>query len=157
MSIRASWLGVRETSWSRSLLLSPLLPISWLYGGAAALHRALYQHGLLARRRLAGQVVCVGNLVVGGTAKTPLAAWLASGLHRRGRKVALASRGYGEDRPLCKETTTKCRTKNDRVAFVITQRRQSHAVTIPFATNSSCSPRSVAASMEALISKRCAT
>jgi tetraacyldisaccharide 4'-kinase len=93
--MRASWLTDRETSWRRSLLLSPLLPVSWLYAGAAALHRGLYARGLLSRRRLAGQVVCVGNLVVGGTAKTPLAAWLASGLHRRGRKVALASRGYG--------------------------------------------------------------
>jgi tetraacyldisaccharide 4'-kinase len=37
----------------------------------------------------------VGNLVVGGTAKTPLAAWLAAQLRRRGHKVALASRGYG--------------------------------------------------------------
>jgi tetraacyldisaccharide 4'-kinase len=93
--MRAGWLSDRETSWGRSLLLAPLLPVSWLYGGAAALHRGLYARGLLARRRLAGQVVCVGNLVVGGTAKTPLSAWLARGLHRRGRKVALASRGYG--------------------------------------------------------------
>ena len=93
--MRAAWLGVRESSWASSLALAPLLPLSWIYAGGAALHRGLYERGLLARRQLAGHVVCVGNLVVGGTAKTPLAAWLASGLHRRGRKVALASRGYG--------------------------------------------------------------
>jgi tetraacyldisaccharide 4'-kinase len=93
--LRASWLGLREVSWRRRLALSPLVPISWLYAGAATAHRAVYERGIVARRQLAGHVVCVGNLVVGGTAKTPFAAWLALGLHRRGRKVALASRGYG--------------------------------------------------------------
>jgi tetraacyldisaccharide 4'-kinase len=32
---------------------------------------------------------------VGGTGKTPVAAWIAAALHRRGRKVVLASRGSG--------------------------------------------------------------
>jgi tetraacyldisaccharide 4'-kinase len=40
-------------------------------------------------------VVSLGSPMVGGTAKTPLAAWVARGLARRGRKVAIASRGYG--------------------------------------------------------------
>jgi tetraacyldisaccharide 4'-kinase len=68
--------------------------VAWIYGTAASLHRALYEVGPRAPRRLAGHVVSVGSLVAGGTAKTPLAAWLARELHRRGRKVALASRGY---------------------------------------------------------------
>jgi tetraacyldisaccharide 4'-kinase len=93
--VRADWLAEREASWPRRLAMLPLLPLSWLYGGAAGLHRFAYEHGVFRRRRLACHVVCVGNLVVGGTGKTPLAAWLARGLHRRGRKVALASRGYG--------------------------------------------------------------
>ena len=37
----------------------------------------------------------MGNLVVGGSGKTPLAAWIASQLRARGRCVALGSRGYG--------------------------------------------------------------
>jgi tetraacyldisaccharide 4'-kinase len=40
-------------------------------------------------------VVSVGNLVVGGTGKTPTAAWIAIALQRRGHKVALCTRGYG--------------------------------------------------------------
>jgi tetraacyldisaccharide 4'-kinase len=40
-------------------------------------------------------VISVGNLGVGGSGKTPTAAWLAASLHRRGHKVVLASRGYG--------------------------------------------------------------
>jgi len=93
--VRATWILERETSWPRRLALAPLLPLSWVYGGIAALHRAAYERGALSRRRLGCHVICVGNLVVGGTGKTPLAAWLARGLHLRGRKVALASRGYG--------------------------------------------------------------
>jgi len=73
----------------------PLLPLSWLYGAGARVHRALYRTGVLRRSTFAGHVVSVGNLVVGGTGKTPLAAWVALGLRRRGRRVAIASRGCG--------------------------------------------------------------
>jgi tetraacyldisaccharide 4'-kinase len=92
--VRAGWLEQRDASRAQRLALAPLVPAAWLYAGGAWLHRALYERRVLARRRIAGHVVSVGNLVVGGTAKTPLAAWLATALHRRGRKVVLASRGY---------------------------------------------------------------
>ncbi len=89
------WLSERDESLARQLALAPLDVPSWLYMGAAWLHRAAAERGLLRPRRLAAHVVSVGNLVVGGTAKTPLAAWIAAQLRRRGWKVALASRGYG--------------------------------------------------------------
>jgi len=93
--VRLPWLEEREESAWRRLALAPLVPAAWLYGGVAALHRVLAERGVLPRRRLSAQVVSVGNLGVGGTAKTPLAAWIAAGLRARGRKVVLASRGYG--------------------------------------------------------------
>jgi len=95
LNVRIGWLEQRDESGLRKLSLTPLVPVAWLYGAGARLHRALYERRALAPRRIAGYVVSVGNLVVGGTAKTPLAAWLANALHRRGRKVVLASRGYG--------------------------------------------------------------
>jgi tetraacyldisaccharide 4'-kinase len=39
-------------------------------------------------------VVSVGNLVAGGTGKTPLTAWLAGAFQARGRRVVIVSRGY---------------------------------------------------------------
>jgi tetraacyldisaccharide 4'-kinase len=85
----------RDESLARQLALAPLDVASWGYAGVAWLHRAVAESGITRPRRLAARVVSVGNLVVGGTAKTPLAAWLAAQLHDRGWKVALASRGYG--------------------------------------------------------------
>ncbi len=92
--LRAGFLLERDEDWLRRGLLAPLVPMGWLSGGAATLHRALYRRGALTPRRLASQVVSVGNLVVGGTGKTPLAAWLATALTDRGHRVVLASRGY---------------------------------------------------------------
>ena len=93
--MRFAWLEERDESLARQLALAPLDLVSWCYAGGAWLHRAAAERGLTRSRRLAARVVSVGNLVVGGTAKTPLAAWIAAQLRRRGRKVALASRGYG--------------------------------------------------------------
>lgn len=45
--------------------------------------------------RLDVPVVSVGNLVVGGTGKTPLTIFLARRLSALGRSVAIVSRGYG--------------------------------------------------------------
>ena len=39
--------------------------------------------------------ICVGNIAVGGTGKTPFVEYIVSLLHRKGVKVAVLSRGYG--------------------------------------------------------------
>jgi len=95
VSLRARWLSEREESPLRSLALLPLHPLSWAYGAGAWLHRFAYARGLLRRTRFPGHVVSVGSLLVGGAGKTPLAAWLATSLRARGRRVVLASRGHG--------------------------------------------------------------
>jgi tetraacyldisaccharide 4'-kinase len=86
---------VRRESLARRALLAPLVPLSWIYAAGARLHRQLYRSGLLETRRFSGHVVGVGELVVGGAGRAPAAAWIASRLHARGRRVALASRGAG--------------------------------------------------------------
>jgi tetraacyldisaccharide 4'-kinase len=54
-----------------------------------------YDRGLLPSARLDGAVVSIGNLTAGGTGKTPLVVLIARELQRRGRRPAIASRGYG--------------------------------------------------------------
>jgi tetraacyldisaccharide 4'-kinase len=65
-----------------------------LYGAVAAARVELYRRGVLARQRLQGPVVSVGNLSVGGSGKTPVVARLAEALCARGLPVAVLSRGY---------------------------------------------------------------
>ncbi len=72
-----------------------LLPLSWLFGLFSAARRYCFAAGLFRVRKAAIPVVVVGNITAGGTGKTPVAAWLAAELHRRGYRPAIISRGYG--------------------------------------------------------------
>ena len=65
------------------------------FGTLASLRVAAYRRGLLPRARLAGPVVSVGNLGVGGSGKTPVVARVAEILRDAGEGVAVLSRGYG--------------------------------------------------------------
>jgi tetraacyldisaccharide 4'-kinase len=77
-------------------LLRPALTLLsggfWLGTKVAALGRAL---GLPRVARLPVPVVSVGNLVAGGTGKTPFVAWLAARLLADGRRPGILARGYG--------------------------------------------------------------
>ncbi len=53
-----------------------------------------------ARRRLARPVISVGNLAVGGSGKTPVAALVARLLTDAGERPAILSRGYGRTDPV---------------------------------------------------------
>ncbi|MFZ5453394.1 MAG: lipopolysaccharide heptosyltransferase II [Thermodesulfobacteriota bacterium] len=69
--------------------------LAGFYGLGARTRRALYTQGWLKVKRLPAPVISVGNLTVGGTGKTPMAACLARLLQGQGQKVAILSRGYG--------------------------------------------------------------
>jgi tetraacyldisaccharide 4'-kinase len=75
--------------------LAPISALAALYALGARVHRGTYRSGLRGARRLPCRVVSVGSLAAGGAGKTPLAAWLAAALRANGRRVVLASRGYG--------------------------------------------------------------
>lgn len=77
-----------------------LAPTELLYRAAVGIRTALYDAGVLASEEPVLPTVSVGNVTVGGTGKTPIAAWIASGLADRGARPAIVLRGYGEDEPL---------------------------------------------------------
>ena len=71
-----------------------LAPLGRLYGSVMHLRRAAYRRGLARVRPSPVPVIVVGNLLVGGTGKTPLVIALAEQLGERGWRVGVASRGY---------------------------------------------------------------
>jgi tetraacyldisaccharide 4'-kinase len=84
-----------ERHWYRFSWLSALLaPFSLGFGAAVGLRRFAYRAGWYRVERLPVPVVVVGNLVAGGTGKTPLVLWLAAALAARGFRPAIVSRGY---------------------------------------------------------------
>ena len=71
--------------------------VSGLYAGMIGLRRHLYEHGLLRRVRVAAPVIVVGNLIAGGSGKTPLVIALVERLRAAGWTPGVATRGYGRD------------------------------------------------------------
>ena len=70
-------------------------PLGSLFGAGVQIRNTLYDRGLLKSRRLAGPVVSVGNLSVGGSGKTPFVLLLGDLLRARGVEFDVLSRGYG--------------------------------------------------------------
>ncbi len=72
-----------------------LAPLGGAYGTMGLLRASLYRRGVLRTHRLAGPVVSVGNLSVGGSGKTPVVALVVRTLQEAGLPVAVLSRGHG--------------------------------------------------------------
>jgi tetraacyldisaccharide 4'-kinase len=63
---------------------------------AVAARNLAFDRGWKRVERASVPVVSVGNLTLGGTGKTPMVEWVARWYRRRGVRVALLSRGYGQ-------------------------------------------------------------
>lgn len=70
------------------------IPASWLYGLGVAIRHLLYDRHLLPSFDAGIPTICVGNLAVGGTGKTPMTAYLVQLMLDHGYKPAVLSRGY---------------------------------------------------------------
>lgn len=76
-----------------------LAPAGWLYAAGVAVRQRGYDSGRDVHAS-ALPVLSLGNITVGGTGKTPVAAWVAARLVAAGARPAIVMRGYGDDEPL---------------------------------------------------------
>ena len=70
-----------------------------LYARAVALRLALYRRGWLRSAGVDRPVLVIGNLVAGGSGKTPLVVAMVERLLAEGYRPGVATRGYGRDDP----------------------------------------------------------
>ena len=98
-----------------------LVPAERVFAGVSGLRTLMYDAGWVKGRLPTIPVVSVGNLSVGGTGKTPIAAWIARWLRDHGGRPMIVMRGYGDDEPLVHRTINgdiEVITGADRVAAV---------------------------------------
>lgn len=74
-----------------------LAPLEWIYRLAVAARNRAYDRNWRSSVAVAIPALGVGNLTVGGTGKTPIAAWFASEFRARGNRPGIVLRGYGAD------------------------------------------------------------
>ena len=77
-----------------------LAPLEGAYRLGVGVRTLMFDRGVLPIRQPPIPAVSVGNLSVGGTGKTPVAAWIARRLRSAGARPAIVMRGYGSDEPL---------------------------------------------------------
>lgn len=72
---------------------------SGLYGGVVEARRKLYNAGIVPVKRASVPVLCIGNLSMGGTGKTPMVEFLARMMPTWGLWPGIVSRGYKRTTP----------------------------------------------------------
>ena len=68
-------------------------PAALLYKAGVSFRHQLFDKGILKGERFEIPIICIGNITVGGTGKTPMAEMVISYMIKN-HKVALLSRGY---------------------------------------------------------------
>lgn len=72
-----------------------LVPLAWAYECGWLLYKSLYRFGIKKARHPHWAVVCVGNLTVGGSGKTPLVLHMIDLLQSIRRNVVVSCSAYG--------------------------------------------------------------
>ena len=83
--------------WRRRRPALPLSGLARIYGSVREGRRRLYDLGLLSTHSAGIPVISVGGATVGGSGKTPLAAFIARTLREAGHRPAILARGYADE------------------------------------------------------------
>jgi tetraacyldisaccharide 4'-kinase len=106
------------------------LPFSWIYGLVLSIRNFLYNNGILKSESISIPSICVGNLSMGGTGKTPHVDFITSHFLSKGLKPAILSRGYGRKTTGIIEVKANSSTSNvgDEPLFYKTKFKESTVV-----------------------------
>lgn len=88
---------IQSHLYSRTILSWLLFPLSLIYVFIQETRRAVYDLLPFLSYRSDVKIASVGNLVSGGSGKTPVTIFLAGYFGEQGRKVAVSHRGYRSD------------------------------------------------------------
>lgn len=95
-----------QRAWLRRGVLAWLLrPVSLLFGLLSAARRVGFRAGWFKAHRMRVPVIVVGNVVAGGSGKTPVVIAIVKHLRSRGILVGVVSRGYGRAGTECVEVS----------------------------------------------------
>jgi tetraacyldisaccharide 4'-kinase len=97
-----------------------LYPLSLIYGAITGFRNFMFNSGILTQHEFRLPVICVGNITVGGTGKTPHTEYLVELLSSRFH-VATLSRGY-----LRKSTGFRIASSSDDVTMIGDEPLQIH-------------------------------
>ena len=92
--LEAVWTGRGRRARAARALLAP---VEALYRVVVTTRGKLYDWKVFGAENFSVPVLSIGNLSVGGTGKTPVAAWFARTLSARGARPGIVLRGYGGD------------------------------------------------------------
>jgi tetraacyldisaccharide 4'-kinase len=109
------------------LVRAALTPAELLFGAVTSIRSSLYSSGILASHATPIPAISIGNLTVGGTGKTPVAAYVARRLRDAGASPAIVLRGYGDDEPVVHRTLNPdvpVVVSPDRLAGIASAQRQ---------------------------------
>ena len=89
-----------------------LLPFSLIYGSIVAIRNFFYTKGIFATYTIPTKSICIGNLSVGGTGKTPHVDLIAQHFISKQISTAILSRGYGRKTQGVLEVNTDSTAEN---------------------------------------------
>ncbi|RRD39467.1 tetraacyldisaccharide 4'-kinase [Leptotrichia sp. OH3620_COT-345] len=91
--------------------------LSLIYGFAVFLRNKMYDTGILKSREVENvKIICIGNIVAGGSGKTPAVQYFAEKYINKNKKVGILSRGYKGKRNI---DTMSVRDENEIKATVL--------------------------------------
>lgn len=90
-----SFITTKQPGFFTTFFRTLLTPLKWFYGTIIRLRNFCYDSRLFKQAKLPCTVISIGNIVVGGTGKTPAVASIAKLLQETGFRVAILLRGYG--------------------------------------------------------------